>query len=185
MPGKKSTIGPGPYQERYLRALLDGDDAAAGTIVNEVIARHAGIGDIYLEILAPALSHIGALWCDGKVNVAQEHLATQITLGQMDKLRLIQNVPRPLSYRVMVCCVQGEQHFVAARMAADLFQLEGWQVDFLGPNVPAAALIEMVSARRPTLLALSMTLRANLRRVQAMIKKLRKLPDAPYIIVGG
>ena len=118
--------------------------------------------------------HIGDLWCDGKVNVAQEHLATQITLGQMDKLRLIQNVPRVLSHRVMVCCVEGEHHFIAARMAADLFQMEGWQVDFLGPDVPTASLIEIVSARRPNLLALSMTLQSNLRRTRALVNKLRE-----------
>ena len=63
--------------------------------------------------------------------------------------------------------------------------MEGWQVDFLGPDVPTAALIEIVSARRPNLLALSTTLQSNLRRTRALIKKVRRLPDAPYIIVGG
>ena len=185
MAGKRSVSETGLSQQRYLRALLDGDSNAATRIVHELIAKRASVADIYLEVLAPALFQIGELWCDGKVNVAQEHLATQITLGQMDKLRLIQSVPRSLSYRVMVCCVEGEHHFIAARMAADLFQMEGWQVDFLGPDVPTAALIEIVSARRPNLLALSTTLQSNLRRTRALIKKIRKLPAAPYIIVGG
>ena len=96
-----------PHQQRYVRALLDGNSDVASTIVHELIAKRAGVADVYLEVLAPAMFHIGELWCDGKVNVAQEHLATQITLGQMDKLRLIQSVPRSLSYRVMVCCVKG------------------------------------------------------------------------------
>jgi methanogenic corrinoid protein MtbC1/DNA-binding XRE family transcriptional regulator len=185
MAGKRSIGETGPSQQRYLRALLDGDSNAATRIVHELIAKRATVADIYLEVLAPGMFQIGELWCDGKVNVAQEHLATQITLGQMDKLRLIQSAPRSLSYRVMVCCVEGEHHFIAARMAADLFQMEGWQVDFLGPDVPTAALIEIVSARRPNLLALSTTLQSNLRRTRALIKKIRKLPAAPYIIVGG
>ena len=174
-----------PYQQRYLRALLDGDSDAASTIVHELMVKRARVADVYLEVLAPAMFQIGELWCDGKVNVAQEHLATQITLGQMGKLRLIQTVPRLLSYRVMVCCVEGERHFIAARMAADLFQIEGWQVDFLGPDVPTPALIEIVSARRPNLLALSTTLPSNLPRTRALIKKVRKLPNAPYIMLGG
>jgi MerR family transcriptional regulator, light-induced transcriptional regulator len=185
MAGKRSIGETGPSQQRYLRALLDGDSNAATRIVHELIAKRATVADIYLEVLAPGMFQIGELWCDGKVNVAQEHLATQITLGQMDKLRLIQSAPRSLSYRVMVCCVEGEHHFIAARMAADLFQMEGWQVDFLGPNVPTAALIEIVGARRPNLLALSTTLQSNLRRTRALIKKIRKLPAVPYIIVGG
>jgi MerR family transcriptional regulator, light-induced transcriptional regulator len=185
MAGKRSIGETGPSQQRYLRALLDGDSNAATRIVHELIAKRATVADIYLEVLAPGMFQIGELWCDGKVNVAQEHLATQITLGQMDKLRLIQSAPRSLSYRVMVCCVEGEHHFIAARMAADLFQMEGWQVDFLGPDVPTAALIEIVSVRRPNLLALSTTLQSNLRRTRALIKKIRKLPAVPYIIVGG
>jgi methanogenic corrinoid protein MtbC1 len=108
MAGKRSIVDTGPYQQRYWQALLDGDSDAASKIVKELIAKRASVADIYLEVLAPALFQIGELWCDGKVNVAQEHLATQITLGQMDKLRLIQSVPRSLSYRVMVCCVKGK-----------------------------------------------------------------------------
>jgi MerR family transcriptional regulator, light-induced transcriptional regulator len=185
MAGKRTIVDMGPYQQRYWQALLDGDSDAASTIVNELIPKRASVADIYLEVLAPSMFHIGELWCDGKVNVAQEHLATQITLGRMDKLRLIQSIPRSLSYRVMVCCVEGEHHFIGARMAADLFQMEGWQVDFLGPDVPTAALIEIVSARRPNLLALSTTLQSNLQRTRALIKKIRKLPGAPYIIIGG
>jgi MerR family transcriptional regulator, light-induced transcriptional regulator len=185
MAGKRSIVDTGPSRQRYLRALVDGNSNAATIVVHELIGKRASVADIYLDVLAPALFQIGDLWCDGKVNVAQEHLATQITLGQMDKLRLIQSVPRSLSYRVMVCCVEGEHHFIAARMAADLFQMEGWQVDFLGPDVPTAALIEIVSARRPNLLALSTTLQSNLRRTRALIKRIRKLPAAPYIIVGG
>jgi methanogenic corrinoid protein MtbC1/DNA-binding XRE family transcriptional regulator len=185
MAGKRSIIDMDPYQQRYLGALLDGDSDTASKIVHELIAKRASVADIYLEVLAPAMFHIGELWCDGNANVAQEHLATQLTLGQMDKLRLIQSIPRSLSYRVMVCCVEGEHHFIAARMTADLFQMEGWQVDFLGPDVPTAALIEIVIARRPNLLALSTTLQSNLRRTRALVKKIRKLPGAPYIIVGG
>jgi methanogenic corrinoid protein MtbC1/DNA-binding XRE family transcriptional regulator len=185
MAGKRRKIDMGPYRDRYLQALFDGDTDSANKIVHEMITKRARVADMYLEVLAPAMFQIGELWCDGKLNVAQEHLATQITLGQMDKLRLIQIFPRSLSYRVMVCCVEGEHHFIAAKMAADLFQLEGWQVDFLGPDVPTAALIEIVSARRPNLLALSTTLPSNMRRTRALIKKLIGLPGAPYIIVGG
>jgi methanogenic corrinoid protein MtbC1/DNA-binding XRE family transcriptional regulator len=175
----------GSYQERYLRALLEGDSDEASTIVRELFGKRAGVADIYLQVFAPAMFQIGELWCDGKVNVAQEHLATQITLGQMDKLRLMQNVPRSVSYHVMVCCVEGEHHYIAARMAADLFQMEGWQVDFLGPDVPTAALIEIVRARRPSLVALSTTLQSNIRRTRALVKKLRRIPGAPCILIGG
>src|SRR5215510_4708257 len=104
MARKKNLLYMVPYQQRYLQALLEGDRDAASSIVSELIPKRARVADIYLQVLAPAMFQIGELWCDGKFNVAQEHLATQITLEQMDKLRLIQSIPRSLSYRVMVCC---------------------------------------------------------------------------------
>jgi methanogenic corrinoid protein MtbC1/DNA-binding XRE family transcriptional regulator len=185
MARKKSIIETGPYQKRYLKSLFDGDADAANRIINELISNRATLPDIYFKIFAPALVQIGDLWCEAKVNVAQEHLATQITLAQMDKLRLIQSLPRPLPYRAIVCSVEGEQHFVAARMAADLLLIEGWLVDFLGPDVPNAALIEMVKARQPKLLALSVTCESHLRGTRGLHSKLRNLPEAPAIIVGG
>ena len=185
MAGKRKIVEMGPYHQRYLRALLDGDSDAASTIVHALIAKRAKVAEIYAEVLAPAMIEIGDLWCDGTVNVAQEHLATQITLEQMDKLRLIQSLPRSVFYRVMVCCIEGERHFIAARMAADLFQMEGWQVDFLGPDVPTDALIEIARARRPNLLALSITLQSNRRRARTLVKKLRTLAGGPHIIIGG
>lgn len=184
MAGKRSSIEFGRLQQSYLNALLAGDRGAAGRIVNEVISQRGRLGDIYFQVLAPAMVEIGELWCKGKVNVAQEHLGTQITLDQMDKLRLLHDVSPTLPYRALVACVEGEQHFMAARMSADLYQMEGWLVDFLGPDVPSRALMEMVAARRPNLLALSATLAANLRRARILIKKLMQLADPPAVILG-
>ena len=178
-------INPAHSKERYLQALLAGDLNAATETVARLVAAKVGLADIYVSVLAPAMVQIGELWCEEKVNVAQEHLATQITLSQMEKLRLMQSMPRPVPYQVMVSCVEGERHYLGARMAADLFQLEGWSVDYLGPDVPTRALIEIVEARRPGLLCLSVTLEINLKAARILIKGLTTIPDRPKILIGG
>jgi methanogenic corrinoid protein MtbC1/DNA-binding XRE family transcriptional regulator len=154
-------------------------------VIAKLAAAKLGLATIYLEVLTPAMVNIGELWCETKINVAQEHLATQITLAQMEKLRLMQPVARPLPYAVMVACVEGETHCVGARMAADIFQLEGWSVDFLGPDVPTRALIEIVAARRINLLCLSVTLQTNLKALLVLLKGLATIPDRPKLIIGG
>lgn len=172
-------------RELYLQALLAGDINAASNAVNQLVAAKIGLADIYLSILAPAMAKIGDLWCDGKINVAQEHLATQMTLGQMEKLRLTQAIPRPVPYHAMVSCVEGEPHYLGARMLADLFQIEGWSVDFIGADVPTRALVEMVEARRPNLLCLSVTLEKNLKTVGLLLTGLSTVPDRPRVLIGG
>jgi methanogenic corrinoid protein MtbC1/DNA-binding XRE family transcriptional regulator len=183
--GKKNNINPDQVKESYLQALLAGDSDAASGAVAKLFSAGVNLLEIYLNVLTPAMVKIGDLWCESKINVAQEHLATQITFAQMEKLKLMHAISRPARYRVMVSCVEGELHSLGARMAADLFQLEGWSVDFLGPDVPSRALIDIVNARRPDLLGLSVTLGTNLRSLTVLLKGLMTIADRPKLIVGG
>jgi methanogenic corrinoid protein MtbC1/DNA-binding XRE family transcriptional regulator len=185
MARRGSNIDLEKAKRRYLQALLAGDLDAASEVVAKLAAAKIVLADVYMNVLAPAMGTIGDLWCESKINVAQEHLATQITLAQMEKLRLMQSVPRPAPYAVIVACVEGESHFLGARMAGDLFQLEGWSVDFLGPNVPTRALVEIVEARRPNLLGLSVTLESNRKATRVLLKSLMTISDRPKLIVGG
>src|SRR6516225_7514635 len=151
------------FKKDYLKSLLAGDRAAAGEVIESLLVSSIALPDIYLNVLSPVMVQIGELWGRRAINVAQEKLATQITLGQMSKLRLLQVGPRPSAHRVLVSCVEGEEHYIGARMAADLFMMEGWAVDFLGPNVPGASLIQMIKSRRPQLVALSATMQRHVK----------------------
>jgi methanogenic corrinoid protein MtbC1/DNA-binding XRE family transcriptional regulator len=145
----------------------------------------ASISEIYMRLLTPAMVRMGELWRRKKINVAQQKLATEITLGQMDKLRSL-GVAKPKSpHRVLVCCAKGERHSTGARMTADLFRLEGWTVDFLGPDVPTEAIVAMVKSRQPQILALSVTMKENLKHVRSLLETLSKLPARPWVLIGG
>jgi methanogenic corrinoid protein MtbC1/DNA-binding XRE family transcriptional regulator len=131
------------------------------------------------------MERIGDLWCDGQINAAHEHLATQITLAQMEKLRSF-IPPVPLSGpRALIACAEREQHLVGARMAADLFMLDGWRVDFLGADVPASNLVELVDERRPHIVGLSVTLKQNLKYAWRAIEQIAGREAAPKIILSG
>src|ERR1051325_3642938 len=173
------------HRKQYTSALVRGDAEEVADTVEEAMVEGMALSDIYLKILAPALQHVGELWAAGKLSVAEEHLATQITLSEMEKVRRIHRARGRLSYRVLVACVEGEEHFVGARMLADLFALEGWAVDFLGPNVPSATMIQMVEQRRPHLVALSATMKKGLAKAMRISEQVKKLPVRPNVLVGG
>jgi methanogenic corrinoid protein MtbC1/DNA-binding XRE family transcriptional regulator len=171
--------------QRYLDALLEGDEDDAAASVKSMIAAGASISDIYINLLTPAMARMGELWRQKKINVAQQKLATQITLSQMDKLRSLIVVKHRWPYRALICCIQGEMHSTGARMAADLFRLEGWSVDFLGADVPTGDIVAMAASRRPHILALSVTMKSNLKHVRSLLEPLRKLAAPPKVLVGG
>jgi methanogenic corrinoid protein MtbC1/DNA-binding XRE family transcriptional regulator len=185
MARRKVRLNVKEAQKKYLQALIAGDADKAAQVVANLAASKMALASIYTDVLAPSMVSVGEWWCQSRINVAQEHLATQITLAQMEKLRSMQSLPRPLPYAIMVACVEGELHFIGARMAADLFQLEGWSVDFLGPDVPTRALIDISAARRVDLLCVSITMETNFPALTLLLESLRTFPDRPKLIIGG
>jgi methanogenic corrinoid protein MtbC1/DNA-binding XRE family transcriptional regulator len=173
-------------QRLYVRALLNGDDEAAFQVIHRMLLARRPLGDVYLDLLTPALVGIGQLWCDGEIGVGLEKLASHLVLKHMDRMRGMHTTDRqPLRQRILVACVEGELHCIGARMVADLLDMEGWPVDFLGADVPTASLIETIKIRRPHLVALSVRTSSGLDHARRVVRELKTIADAPKIILGG
>lgn len=172
-------------QKRYRVALVEGDAATASRLIDRAVMRKLAPGRIYLEILVPAQVELGELWHAGRLSVAEEHLATEITLQQMERLRQRLSKAAPLDARALVTSVEGDPHTVGARMLADLLLLDGWTVDYLGPGTPTRDLAELVRRRQPDLVALSITLPDCLEAAARAVQALRHVTPPPRIVVGG
>jgi len=173
-------------QAAYAKALAEGNVLTASRVIEDLVSQRCSLGEIYSRVIVPSLVTIGDLWCRKDIGVAEEHLATQIVLTHLDRLgSMFAWRERRFSYRVLIACVEGEHHWLGARMFADLCSSHGWTVDFLGPDVPDADLVEIVKKRAPHFLGLSATMaqgRAHARRVAG---ELSALASAPRIILGG
>lgn len=173
-------------QVRFANPIMAGDAAAAMQIVDELLVTRHSLSDIYAGVIAPSLVALGDSWCRGEISTGAEKLATQIVVDQMERLRALFVAPGARSpYRVMVACVEGEHHFIGARMAADLCASQGWGVDFLGPNVPDRSLLEMVQRRRPQVLALSVTMESGIAHLRSIVDSLSETEPTLRMIVGG
>ena len=92
-------------QQHFTTALAHGDAEDAAQVIDELVAGQSSLLEIYLQVIAPALVSIGDSWCSGEIGVGDEHLATQIVVQQMDRLRSLFVAPEPRSpYRVLVAC---------------------------------------------------------------------------------
>jgi methanogenic corrinoid protein MtbC1 len=72
-------------------------------------------------------------------------------------------------------------------MLADAFQLDGWEVQYLGANVPSSALVGQIAEYRPDLVGLSVSFAHHLQTVKQVIAQLQqRLGDGrPVTMVGG
>lgn len=172
-------------RERYLRAQLAGDRReAVRLVVEEGLACGASVVDLQAGVVAAAQDEIGRLWQLNLVSIAQEHMATAIAHLALAALFERARPAAANGKKLVIACVEGELHDLPARLAGDLLELDGFEVRFLGANVPHDDLVATVREERPDLIGLSVTLSLHVASLREAVARLRTVTIAP-IAVGG
>lgn len=115
------------------------------------------------EAIAAAVGHVGDLWQSGRWTVTQEHAATAVAEAVLASLEA--ETPRPDHApvgTVAVAAAEGEWHALAGRLASHAFEAAGLEVRYLGAGVPADDLARTLPTSGADVLAVSVTLTANL-----------------------
>lgn len=176
-----------PECEAFEEALLAGDHRRAAQVFDRVLDAGRGLVEAEQHVIQPALYRIGQKWQENQVSVAQEHLATAIAQSVMARGMVKSEVPSPNGRKVLLACVAGNHHVVGLQMVADSFQLGGWDVQYLGADVPVRDLVGQVKSWKPDLVGLSVSFPQQLRVVRQAIQALEaELGSArPPVIIGG
>ncbi len=174
-------------REVFLSAILAGERLGAVNVIEEALREGQALIDIYVDVFAAALHRVGKLWEANKITIAQEHLATAITQYAICAVYPRIRWTGPPRGRMIVTGVAGDMHQIGANLVADAMETQGWEVSFLGANVPSAAIVEAVEEKCSDVLCISTTLVANLPTVAELIGLVRaRLKEkAPRIVVGG
>lgn len=178
-------LAKSPLVQKYVDTLLLGEEGASNALVREVRRKGWTVLQIYCDLFTPACYAIGRLWCAGEITPAHEHLATQMILREMENLRASFSQGERSSLSVMVGVFEGDRHFVGAMMVADVFRMDRWNVDFLGSDVPVNDLLEICSERGPDLVALSVTMPFEARRLADLCVRLKGSSRRPAVMLGG
>lgn len=145
--------------------------------------------DVYRQILIPLLLRTGDLWFAGKFSVMDEHLVSGkirelITLTAADEEGW-GDLPDP-GKKWMGLCAPGEKHDLVLLMTASLLQLKGWNVRFLGTDMPAADLIRSIDSFKPQVLCLSVTINSFREGLDTYLNVLYRERKEEYaVILGG
>lgn len=178
---------PWPEATAFEAALLLGSQREAVAVLERCLADGHTLIDTELHVIQPALYRIGEQWQANRVSVAQEHMATAIARSVMTVGLLRALPPAPIDKKVLLACVESNNHDIGLRMVADAFSLAGWDVQYLGANVPTPALLQQAVEWRPDLVGLSVSFPQQLRVVREVIAQLTERIGAgrPPVIVGG
>jgi MerR family transcriptional regulator, light-induced transcriptional regulator len=171
------------YADQLYTALTTRKEKEAKQIIDTVQSMF-DIQTIFLEIFFPCLVEIGEAWFRGEIRIATEHYASAFIRGFL--MNLLQAFPiYSTAPTILIGCPSDEFHEIAPLMLSVLLRREGYQVEFLGADLPVEDLIFYAEDISPDMVILSASFGETARSLYKMQYKLDKLPGKPKFGYGG
>ena len=168
-------------QENMRKFLLAGDLKNVISIYTDFV-KQSSVTNFYDIILRPAMYQIGELWDAKKLDVGDEHIASNTAM------HLIENIgtkpkARSKGKTILICTPDGEYHAIPCFMMETYFSLNGYDVINLAPSAPSNSIMNHISEKKPDLILISVTLKDHIKSCDRLIKSLKKF-KVP-IVIGG
>lgn len=159
-----------------------------GGALDEALRRAAtGMGmSAFLETVAgPFLQRVGDEWHAGRLTPAHEHLASSILHDiVVETMRAF--TPQDGAPKMIVATPATERHVMGAALVGATAALAGWNVVYLGADLPATEIADAARVTHASLVALSIVHVENRTRVLEEMRTLRaRLPEDVALVVGG
>jgi len=136
------------------------------------------------SVVAPVMVEVGDRWESGSLRIVHEHVCSNVMRGLL--FSLMRLYPSSDAHRrVVVATPANEDHELGALMVAMLSAMHGWNVLYLGSDLPAEEIAYAVNDTNADLLLLSMTNldeKAARKQIQAIE---RAVPERVKILAGG
>ena len=140
------------------------------------------------------MARVGEEWMGGRLQVGEEHMATQVVLEALVRLRPgwdrlgfhsgAGSDPPPVA---VVGAMEGDQHELGAQSVRILLEREGWRVYYLGADVPVEEFASIQVAQVACLVCISFSPRNTLPDLQRALRVLGEFyrPGYPYALALG
>lgn len=136
------------------------------------------------KVAGPLLKAIGVGWEAGEITPAHEHLASEVLEQFLD--RLVDRVRSPGAPTMVVATLPGERHGLGARLASAAAALDGWNVVYLGTDLPVADVASAADSLSADAVAISVVRGVAPASIARELGRLRTALDArTRLFVGG
>jgi MerR family transcriptional regulator, light-induced transcriptional regulator len=169
-------------------AALRGDRKAAFQVALDAFEKGVAVETLYIELFQRGMYEIGRRWEKDRLTVAQEHMGTATVQYVVAQLYARLRMPPPTRGKVVITGIEGEHHQLGANLVADSLEAAGFDVRFLGSNVPEITVLRAVEHERPLLVGISVTMPFNLPKAISLVRAIKGLrldAPAPRILLGG
>lgn len=169
--------------DKLFALIRQHDGIAFQQAMQQRLARQ-GLRYFVQDTVAPLTVQVGFDWEQGRLQVFEEHLFTELT-GRILR-QAIAAVPGGSEPRVLLTTLPREPHGMGLLMVEAVLSLEGAQCISLGTQMPLLEIADAVAAHRVDAVALSFSAAFPARQVPALLEQLRAaLPGSAELWAGG
>ncbi|MCB0065154.1 MAG: MerR family transcriptional regulator, partial [Caldilineaceae bacterium] len=143
----------GQLRDSWITNCLNFDEQSAEEVVAQAFALFPA-EKVCMGLLQKGLNIIGEQWYTGNITVQQEHFASSLALRRLEALLAATPLPTRAG-RVLIGCPPEEAHTFVPLMLTLLLRRRGWNVIFLGANVPIQDFVLTVQTAKPLLVVLT------------------------------
>jgi MerR family transcriptional regulator, light-induced transcriptional regulator len=169
-------------REKWLSACLAFNGQAANLVLDQAFAL-ATPETICYEVLQKGLVQVGEGWYRGSISAQQEHFTSAIAIRRLHAL-MTATTPPTRSGQILAACPPGEEHDFILLLVSYLLRRHGWDVVYLGANVPMIDLDDTLHYTSPMLViasAQTLNAAASLRRMSEYLASIQ----VPLAYGGG
>jgi MerR family transcriptional regulator, light-induced transcriptional regulator len=178
----KSTVVLSKLCEQIVTGLSNGNLSHVIEIY-EKYTKSFGLTDFYDDLLKPVMYKIGDLWEHKRIDIATEHVCSNIAHSLVKIIN--ERVHKPTNKeKVIICTPDGELHNIGCNVIESVLLSRGYKVFNISPSVPINSVMHYIGYIQPDLILLSITLEENLKAGRRLVSKIRSNSSIP-IIVGG
>ena len=175
------------HHEELARLFLEGEEDSALSYIEDLLNMYSRFY-VFDKVLTQSMYHVGELWEQNKISVADEHLATAVCDFVLSKLKADSSgvsAKKQRKHKALLFGVEKEQHYLGMKMVADTFQDYGWRVRYLGPDLSLEHSLAQIEKYKPDVIGISAALSYRLPTVKGLVRQFEKLEWKPLIMVGG
>lgn len=141
---------------------------------------------VFLEkLIAPLMQEIGDQWRAGTLRIAHEHLATAVIRTLLGHISHGGDESAPMP-NLVIATPRGQLHEIGALIAGLTAAAQGWQVTYLGSNLPAEEIAGCAAQKGAKAIGVSIVYPTDDPHLAHELQTLRRgLQDHVAMFVGG
>ena len=171
------------YQQRMLKSIEEFNEQKLGTTYNEALSIYP-VDMVTEQVILPLLNTLGERWQEREAGIAEEHFFSAFLRNKLGA-RLHHESNRSRGKKILVSCLPGEHHELGILLFCIAAIGHGYQILYLGTNLPPSQLLKVVERTDVSAVLLSGTNTAAWEKeIEKELKENIKSLKIPFMFGG-